>query len=155
MLADGDHGIDETGRVLEHEVEIVAELGGQARYLPAEMGVRQNIALNADGMVELGLLHLRSDGLHGLLDVVFLLLQGFVADAELGAAGEDLRQGLNQSVLAEVVMVPGVGVVHDVLLTELGRVGVVAPDAEGDDADHDDQVGHLARIWHYQLSFLF
>lgn len=42
----------------------------------------------------------------------------------------------------EIVMEPCVRIVHDVLFAEFGRVGIVGPDREGDDAHHDDEVGH-------------
>mmetsp|Transcript_4820 Transcript_4820/g.10970 ORF Transcript_4820/g.10970 Transcript_4820/m.10970 type:complete len:208 (-) Transcript_4820:306-929(-) len=42
--------------------------------------------------------------------------------------------------LVQIVVKPRIGVIHDILLAILGRVGVVRPHSEGDGNDHDDKV---------------
>mmetsp|Transcript_26594 Transcript_26594/g.54410 ORF Transcript_26594/g.54410 Transcript_26594/m.54410 type:complete len:507 (+) Transcript_26594:535-2055(+) len=150
MLADRDHGIDEAVGVAEHVIEVVLHLLSQLIGLSEKVGVEEHVARDADGMVVLGLLHLRLDLLHRGADLLlFGITPGQIPLAELGASRDDLGEGLDEGVLVEVVMEPGIGVVHDVLLSELGGIGVITPDAEGDDADHDDKVGdqdHVAVV---------
>mmetsp|Transcript_28444 Transcript_28444/g.53755 ORF Transcript_28444/g.53755 Transcript_28444/m.53755 type:complete len:443 (+) Transcript_28444:463-1791(+) len=142
VLAHGNHGVDETARISQHGFQIFLRSVRQNLRLPREMGVQEDIALEHDGVIERRLLHVGFDLGENLADFLLVPLGlGHVAFAELGAAGEDLGEVLDEGVIVEIVVEPGVGVVHDVLLSVLGRVGVVGPDGEWDDDDHEYEVG--------------
>mmetsp|Transcript_679 Transcript_679/g.1369 ORF Transcript_679/g.1369 Transcript_679/m.1369 type:complete len:359 (-) Transcript_679:762-1838(-) len=140
VRADVDHGVDEGGGVLQHEMQVVAQLVGERGGFPEEMGVEQEVSFDEDPVVDLGFLH-------AALQLQLQFLQGFhflglrhVALAKLCGSGEDFGQQFDVGVFRERVMVPGVRVVHDHLLSELGRVIIIEVDAGRNDHHHDDQV---------------
>mmetsp|Transcript_15479 Transcript_15479/g.37123 ORF Transcript_15479/g.37123 Transcript_15479/m.37123 type:complete len:215 (+) Transcript_15479:1190-1834(+) len=109
--------------------------------------MKKDVPLNYNRVIEVWLLHLRFHLGQNLSK--FLLVPralGHVAFAKLGAAGEDLRKVLGEGVLVQVVVEPGVGVVHDIFLAKLGGVGVVRPDGEGDDDDHDNEIRQKDKV---------
>mmetsp|Transcript_4041 Transcript_4041/g.5912 ORF Transcript_4041/g.5912 Transcript_4041/m.5912 type:complete len:201 (-) Transcript_4041:591-1193(-) len=148
VLADTDHGVHKRRRHAQHVFQIVDEHGVSDLFgLAQQVSVHEDIAFDADGVVEFGFLHLRLDERHELSDIFLVLGRlRYVTLAEFSRSRQDFRERFDQGVLVESVMVPGVSVVHDVLLAELGRIRIVAPDAERNDADHDNQVYHQYEI---------
>mmetsp|Transcript_21949 Transcript_21949/g.62523 ORF Transcript_21949/g.62523 Transcript_21949/m.62523 type:complete len:405 (+) Transcript_21949:323-1537(+) len=148
VLADADHGIDKTAGNLEHVLQVFKKQRVLYRSaLSKEVGMHQNVALHADRMVKLRLLHLALHKRHELGNFRLILGRfGHVALSEFRASRHDFGKRLDESVFVEGEMVPRVGVVHDVILPELGRIGVVRPNAERDDSDHDDEVHHQDEV---------
>lgn len=105
--------------------------------------MEEDIPLDEDGMVVLRFLHLGLDLLEGCLDLCFFgRILGHVALSEFRSSRQGFGEGFDHGGIVEGVMVPGVGIVHDVFLSIFGGIGVVLPYAKGNDANHDDEVCH-------------
>mmetsp|Transcript_950 Transcript_950/g.1320 ORF Transcript_950/g.1320 Transcript_950/m.1320 type:complete len:201 (+) Transcript_950:1072-1674(+) len=109
--------------------------------------MHQDVSFYADRVVVLRLLHLRTYFSHCLADFfLFSLCFGHISLTEFSAARKCLRKTPSNGVLIERVVEPGVSIVHNILLSKFGRVGIISPDTKWDDANHDNEVCHENKV---------
>mmetsp|Transcript_14092 Transcript_14092/g.21135 ORF Transcript_14092/g.21135 Transcript_14092/m.21135 type:complete len:233 (-) Transcript_14092:400-1098(-) len=109
--------------------------------------MEQDVSFHTYRMVKLRLLHLRTYFSHGLSNFfLFCLCFWHVFLTELGATCKYLWETLIDSVLVECVMKPGVSIIHNILLSKFGRIGVVSPNAKRNDDNHNKEVCHQDKV---------
>mmetsp|Transcript_2852 Transcript_2852/g.6063 ORF Transcript_2852/g.6063 Transcript_2852/m.6063 type:complete len:283 (+) Transcript_2852:1123-1971(+) len=109
--------------------------------------MQQHIALHAHGMIVFGFEHVLFHQAGLFCNGLFLCWCCWhVCFSEFSRSSKDLRQRFRQRVFTQRVVEPSVSIIHDILLTKLGRVRIVSPHGIRNDTNHNEQVPHQDKI---------